>query len=307
MASGLIVSDLLLSIRRRAAIPTTAVTGSADADLLAYANEELKLFLAADILRVREEYFAFNSDATLSGTAYRVPYRAIGGKLRMVATMDDSDNIVEVLPRIEPERLVDLTGTGNLIGFYVDGGYIRLVPTATTSATQLRLAYHIRPNALASSGTQAVTAINTTTKVVTVASTTGYSTSLACDFVAGKPGYHHLADGIDLTPTATTSTTLTFATLPSTLAVGDYVCLAETTPYAQVPAEFHPVLAQRTAVRLLEAGGYAEQLGQAQKTLADMEAAVGILTTPRVDASPQKIINRYGALSGNGWRYRYGP
>jgi hypothetical protein len=298
---------LLASIRRRASIPTTSTTGGADADLLAYANEELQLRLTADIMRLREEYFAYNSDSAISGTSYRVPKRAIGGKLRGVYLLDSSSNPLEVLQRIEPERVPDYGTDQSVLGFVVEGNNVKLVPSATTTASYLRLSYHIRPNELATTGHQAITVVDTANNRVTVSSTTGFTTSTPCDLLAGKPGFHHLA--IDQTPTVVGSPagTVTFSALPSGLAVGDYLALAEKGPIPQIPAEYHPILAQRVAIKYLQAGGYLEELAGALRELEGMEAAVGVLATPRVDGSPQKIINRTGAVSGAGWRYRYGP
>ena len=294
---------LLASIRRRASIPTTATTGGANADLLAYANEEIRLRLCAQILSVREEHLVRSSDVTLtSAPSYRIPHRALGGKLRRVSLVDANGNEVE-LPRLEPERLEDFTSTGQLFGYYLRSAYVVLVPSASSTFTTLRLSYHCRPNELVASGFGIISAINTTTGVLTVDSSTGITTSTPVDLVKATSPFESMS--IDLTPTAVadgTHVTILAASLPSDLAVNDYVCLAQQSPVPQLPAEYHPILAQRSAVKYLEAQG-AEELATAQGVLEQMEASVLDLITPRVDAGCQKIINRHGALGGS-WRYR---
>jgi hypothetical protein len=296
-------TGLLASIRRRASIPTAASTGSQDADLLAYANEELRLGLVSRIIELREEYYKRDSDQTLtSATAYLMPTRALGGKLRSVALLDAAGAYLANLYEIRDERLPDFGATTTLAGYRYQGAYLVLQPTSTTatSATTLRMTYFEQPNELVtgldstSGAPRTITAVNTALKTVTMTNTTGYTTSTACDFVRASSHFESLA--IDQTPTVVAGTTLTFAALPTGLLVGDYVCLARQSPVPQVPLEFQPILAQRAACKWLEAGGYAKSLAAALTRLKSMEEDIGVLSSPRNDGSPKKIINRSNAL-----------
>ena len=308
MAIDYTTVGLLASIRRRASIPSTATTGSADADLLAYVNEELQLHMTAQLVQVREEYFLRHSDTALtSTTVYRIPTRAIAGALRNVQLLDNSGKPVVQLSRLSQEKLAEYKNQTQAVGYLVEGNNIRLYPTASWGgATTLRLSYFERPSEVVAigNGTRAITVINTGTNQVTVSSTTGFTTSTKVDFIRGTPGFETMT--IDVTPTNVASTVLTFSSLPTGLAVGDYVSLAETSPVPQLPSEFHPILAQRAAIRFLAAVNDGEQLAVARGELGRMEAALGVLTAPRVEGGPRKIFQMNGTLAGNRWRYRNG-
>ena len=298
---------LLASIRRRASIPTTSTTGSDDTALLAYVNEELQLHMAAQLVSVREEYYVRHADTALSGTSYRIPTRAIAGGLRNVQLLNSSGKPVFQLSRLSQEKLPEYADKTQTIGYLVEGNNIRLYPSASFGgATSLRLSYFERPSEIVpvQNGARPITLINTGTNTVTISSTTGFSTSLPVDFIKATPNFETIS--IDSTPSSTTSTTLTFSSLPSGLAVGDYVALAQTSPVPQLPVEFHPILAQRAAIRFLAAIGDATQLDLARQELARMEEALLTLTTPRVEGGPRKIYQWNGTVSGVRWRIRGG-
>ena len=301
------LTGLLASIRRRASIPSTSTTGSADADLLSYINEELQLHMAAQLVSVREEYYLRHSDTALSGTTYRIPTRALGGSLRNVALLDSASKPIFQLSRLSQEKLPEYADKTQTVGYLVEGNNIRLFPSGSWGgASYLRISYFERPSEVVAIGTgaRAITVVGT--QSVTVSSTTGFTTSTPVDFIRGNAGFETVA--IDLVPTNVTSTAVTFAAgvLPSGLAVGDYIALAQTSPVPQLPAEFHPVLAQRVAVRFLAAINDTVQLEVAQRELAKMENSIGILTAPRVEGGPRKIYQANGALSGARFRIRGG-
>ena len=86
---------------------------------------------------------------------------------------------------------------------------------------------------------------------------------------------------------------------------GDYVCIAEESPVPNIPTEMHPVLAQLTAVHILEAMGDTEALGNAQRRLDTMTKSVMSLVDDRVELAPKKIRPRNGALNeARGHSYR---
>lgn len=301
------LTGLLASIRRRASIPTTAVTGSDDASLIAYANEELQLHMAAQLVSVREEYYLRHSDNALSGLVYRIPTRAMGGGLRNVCFVDSSLKPIYQLSRLSQEKLPEYADKTQTVGYLVEGNNIRLYPSASYGgAAFLRLSYFERPNELVAigNGARAITQINTSTNEITVSSATGFTTSTPCDLIKSNAGFESLS--IDVTPTNVTSTVISFASLPSGLAVGDYVSLAQTSPVPQLPSEFHPVLAQRVAVRFLAAINDTTQLQVAQVELDRMQNSIGILTAPRVEGGPRKIYQWNGTLTGVRWRIRGG-
>ena len=78
---------------------------------------------------------------------------------------------------------------------------------------------------------------------------------------------------------------------------GDYVCQAEESPVPNIPTEMHPLLAQLTAVHILEALGDSEGLGNAQRRLDKMTKSVMELVDDRVELAPKKIKPRHGVLN----------
>lgn len=300
-------TGLYASIRRRASIPTTATTGGANADLLAYANEELRLNLVAEILKLREGYFKRDLDTTLvSGTtSYRLPTRAIGGKLAGVYLLDSAGAVMgDPLPEILDERQGSYASDTSLCGYRIRGQSLVLVGGTATTAVTLRQTYYERPNELVASGYATVSSLTSTT--ITTSASHGYTTSSVLDFVKATEGFESVA--IDKTPTAASGSSLTFASgvIPSDLAAGDYICVFKQSAVPQIPSEFHPILAQRVACAWLEAGGYATQLEAARGKLSAMEEAIGVLCSPRVDTGAKKLIARHSVLGSIPGRPRQG-
>jgi hypothetical protein len=303
-------TGLLASIRRRASLPNTATAGTADADLLAYANEELQLRLTAQIMSLREDYFLTHDDRPISGVRYRIPSRAIGGKLAGVYLLDAEGNVRDKLERESHSRLEDwgVGAVGNASAIHIEGNTVVLLPSASSTATTLRLSYYSRPGELVSAAL-AIPIASISGGAATVNINSGIGTSGPLDIVKSSPGFEcALTDAVaalDNTDFGTLGqSTITFASLEG-VAKGDYIAPAGTSPVPQIPLEFHAILAQRAALKALQALGDKAGVDDAKRELAEMEEAIGVLASPRIDSSPQKIINRGGALGG-GWRRRYG-
>ncbi len=140
---------LVADIRRRASLPTTSASGTADADLLALANGEMVELYAA-VLGVREEFFVTDKDyaITAAQAAYAIPTRAAGARLREVVKVD-SAGVRTNLDKMDLEDLNSLdTTSGEPTNFYLKGNKVYLYPTPSTTTGTLRLSYLRRPNRL---------------------------------------------------------------------------------------------------------------------------------------------------------------
>jgi hypothetical protein len=302
---------LLASVRRRAMLPTATAAGTEDADLLRVLNEELQSYVVPVLLSLREDFLLYDEDvATVAGTAaYRIPSRAIGGKLREAAIVTSS-GAVRNLSRIQIDELEEWgSGTGTPTAFYFKGGKLVLMPTPSTAET-LRLTYYIRPNELvAATATRVVSSVNTGTGVVTLSSAAPgtFTTGVRYDIIAGASGFEPMA--INLPASAVSGSDVTFdaADLPSGLAAGDYVCLAEQSPVAQVPAEWHPLLVQRVAAHFLEMTGFLQEAQAAGMEAGRLEEKLRTTFAPRIDGEPKIVgANGYGLMgdiqwTGGGW------
>lgn len=283
---------LIASVKRRARVPTAAATYST-ADFLAVANEQMVEYVVPLILGVREDYWTKPYDVALvDGTlSYRIPYRALMGKLREVSVLDAQGN-VNNLPRIQVNDLALST-----FGFWLQGDEVYLASdasrTVTDLGTTLRMLYHLRPNTLVeTTATTTVASFDTGARTITLAAApTGYSSATAFDIIRAKTPYDSLAH--DAMGSLSTLTITFSSALPADLAVGDYVCLPEQTPVPQMPVELHGLLAQKCAVVILESMQMLDKHAAAAKELARLESDARTVLTPRVDGESVRIFNRH--------------
>jgi hypothetical protein len=286
-------SDLLSSIKTRAMIPTNQSTLTS-ARLLALANEEVSLGLLPLIMSTREEYYVTYKDYAANLSSYEIPTRAIGMKLRDVVAINaagDERNI----PQIDPSDKEFYPSSNNQPAFYLRNNKVIFTNPPTDS---IRMYYYIRPSQLVETTAAAqVTSINTVTGAVDVSSLPAtFLASTSVDFIKASPGYETLAMDVSISSTGPTTINFTASDLPSGLAIGDWIALAGESPVVQLPYELLPILAQRVAVKSLEALGDAQGMQLAQGKLQEMERAAFTLLEPRVDASPKKIIRRDSSL-----------
>lgn len=287
--------DLITSIKMKGQIPTSQAQFTT-ANILSAADDEILSGLVPLVMSVRESYFqTYKDTAIVDGTArYRINSRAVGMKLKELAIVDANGDVYNDLGRTEVE---DQYGEG----FYFEGSEVVLRPTPTgLSSYSLRQTFFRRPGTLVLPSTcGAITAIDTTLFKVTISSTPStFTTSKSYDFVQANPGFDTLA--MDQTASTITSNVMTFTSLPTGLAVGDYVALATQSPVVQLPLELHPVLALRTAITILRSLGHETEAASKQKELEKMEERIISLLNPRIEGEPKKIIARQGVLNPGG-------
>lgn len=304
-------TDALLDTTR-----TDCLTPEADAlftntRLLSILTFEQMTTLVPQIMAVQEEYFVHVTDIPLvsTQTAYDMPERAIGKKLRDVCLVDTSGNEV-YLARVNPSdvKFYSQVNTANSNQwqevFYLQNNSVMLLPGISPQYAYLRLRYYRRPSNLCATGSAGqITVINTLTKTITVAAIPGtWVVGNTVDFIDSTPSFDSLQD--DAAITLISNQDITFAALPTGLAVGDWVALSGTTPIPQLPYEAHPILAQLGACKALEAMGDAN-VKMAWARYQQMSQSFYKVITPRTDSPAQKIVSpnniyRRG-LSGRGW------
>jgi len=322
MASYFTSSTLISDIKRRGMLPANQKTFQ-DSDFLALANEELLIGIIPTVLTLKEEYYVYSEEVSLvaSQSAYQIPYRAMGGKLRDVLYKDSSGNLNE-MTRVSPDDKVYYQSSyiaNRYIAYYIQGDEIVIVPDVGTSVTgTLVFTYFLRPNELVDEDRiSTITAISvgatTTTYTCTVPSSIvsafAADSTLKFDILQTKAG--HRIRKFDIVPTVVASTGFTFTStdLPSganAVVVGDYIAYAGECMIPQIPDELHSVLSQRVAARCVEAMGDQAGLQAANQKLAEMESKTSILVDNRVDGSPEKVTNfgsllRHSKISRRGW------
>lgn len=300
-------SLLIEGIKRRASIPENQATFQAE-DFLAFADEELLLGIVPNIMSLHEDYFLFEIDVPLvdGKTEYEIPSRAAGNKLRDLQYKPDPKTFVE-MSRI---------GIGDRFANYNDGMLVdmkryyvknnKVVVSGALSAStagQLCFIFYIKPSQLVLEDRigiiQGINDLNNgTTKIVLNAMPDNFNTSILYDVYKSESPSTILE--IDMTPLAINvverSVTFNTADIPSLLKIGDHLAQAGEATIAQIPNEFHAMLEQMVACRVLEAQGDTQGLQNAMQKLEAMTTAGGTLIANRIDDAPQKIVNRHGLL-----------
>lgn len=289
-------SDVLVaSIKRRGSIPTSQNFLRLP-DFYALINEELQSHLVPMLMSVREEYFVadYNYQIVANQTSYRIPQRAIAGKLRDVLYVPFG-GVAYQLARLDES---DATSVGwGLKGFYLQGNSVVLNPPPTVAADVLRLKHFRRPNTVTDvSAAGQVQSVNLAMNQITCVSIpTTFAVGVSCDLIKAQSGFECLQ--IDSPIVSISGATLTFSSLPTDLSVGDWVSLATESPIPQIPQELMPLLAQMVAVKCLEALGDSEGLQAAESKLGQLRSSTMEVLTPRVDGAPKKIKSGNSLIS----------
>lgn len=308
-------TNLIADISRKCFIPTSQVTFSAD-DLLAMADEELQIGVVPLVMRTREEYFVAFEDTVIQGneSGFDLPSRAIGSVLRNVTIIQNPNSqnspAERKIPQIAAEDAPYNNNFNNYLGvqsFFLRNNQVILSPDTSSfgGGITLRQYYFLRPNKLVEvNQTSQITAINANIATVNVIPSgfgSGPLFTITSDVVRSVPGFGLLAMDESLTVN-TTDLTITFTNDLSTygaggIQVGDYICLAGDSPIPQIPVELHTLLAQRTAVKILESLGDEKNLPAAAKKLEEMEKNITGLISSRVEGSAKKIVNNFSVLN----------
>lgn len=307
MAKVNTASVLIEGIKRRASIPENQATFQAE-DFLAFADEELLLGIVPNIMSLHEDYFIFEINVPLEDgkTEYEIPSRAAGNKLRDLQYKPDPKTYIE-MSRI---------GIGDRFANYNDGLLVDMkryylknnkvvVSGALSSSTggQLCFIFYIKPSQLVLEDRigiiQGINDLNNgQTKIVLNAMPDNFNTSIKYDVYKSESPSTILE--IDMVPISinVVERSVTFNTedIPALLKIGDHLSQAGEATIPQIPNEFHAMLEQMVACRVLEAQGDTQGLQNAMQKLESMTTAGGNLIDNRVDDSPQKIVNRHGLL-----------
>lgn len=285
-----LTEDLIELIKLRSMIPSSSSTFD-NSKFLLLANSVLQQRLVSDLSKVKEDFFLTSEDVSIEANIsnYGIPARAIANALKTVFYKDESGNLLK-LERVD----VDQAGGGSGLRYYILGDEIVLLPTPTASLGQIRFIFPAKPSDL----------ILTTScgKITAVASNvftidTDLSGDLAVggyvDFLCNQSPFKLWKYRSAITAISATQITVALAdvidansnVLPQ---VGDYICPSGSANIPQIPVSHHPLLAQMTAVVLLESFGDINKLQNAKATLAEMRGENGTLVKNRVENSPKK-------------------
>lgn len=289
---------LLRNWRRRSFAPVASAAGTSDQDGLEMMTEEARSRALPLIKGLREEYLVGRLDVALvAGQAiYRVPTRAAGGAIRGVTYLD-TNAVEQPLNELRSQDMRRVAVSSAVPEkYYFEGNTVVLYPTPSASAGYLRFRLAMRLGALVTAttggaghiGVVASVASNVVTLTTTAPST--FTTSTPLDLIRATPGFEYC--GVDLTPTAVSGSTVTFAavpTAPNALVAGDYVTLAGESPVLQLPPELHDFVAQCAANEALSHIGDSERLAAGVRAAEALARNFVTIPSPRDEGSFEVI------------------
>jgi hypothetical protein len=252
---------------------------------------------------LQQEFFVTRSLVPILSwvNEYGIPPRALGRKLREVKVVSPSGGRAD-FPKIAVEREQFYRASGTPFGFYFYGDKIVVVPVPQADGYSLQLWWFLGPGKLVPVS-DACTVVSFTfgpiTDDVVVSSVPAtIFVNSTVDFIQGVSGNSSYA--IDRVITAIAGTTLSFALgqVPTDIAVGDYLSIAQTAPIVQIPDPAEPYLVTLTAMEVLQAIGDFEGRDALKETRDLQDKNLKLLLEPRVEGESTPIINDYGFVGG---------
>lgn len=302
--------QFIANVKRRITIPASQALMS-DEDILAHGDHQMRVRVLPMIKSIRQEFFVVKKDqlVTINKAEYKIPHRAVGRTLRDVKMVDSTGNITVDLVQYAEEDIAYISNSGGFVrrGFYFRGDSIVIVPTPNISTLTLELWYELRPSKMVPTDYAAVVSViaGNVVTCTNVSSQFPASGAVTVDIIDNYQGNSTTA--YDLAATrAGNNFTFTLADLPDSLAVGNYLAIADTSPVVQLPEEVTVFLETLTAIRVCHAIGDFEgkQILEAEATVE--ETAMKMMLQPRITGETQKIINRDGLLRRSRFNFRRG-
>lgn len=313
--AALTTFQFLADVRRAGMIPNSATPGNTDNDILRYADLEMETRIYPLLLSNSQEYNVQTQDYNVENNKqqYRMPHRAIAGKLRDVNFI--SGAVLYPLPKIEIEQLTGWVVNQNAgipTGFFLKAGSVNLMPIPSGNGF-LRMQYFCKHgqfvfwNSTPTTGARALlTAVYSTTNqpndTVTITTAVGltFTPGLRYDIIASNPPCEHL--GINLLCVSGGNGTAVLRVDPAmaipenwqsplslNVTAGDIVALAEQMPIIPLAMDSYQLLVTRTCIAVMGALGDNERVELLEKQYGIQEKRIIQLYAPRVDGASQTV------------------
>lgn len=274
---------MISALKIKGSFPTSDDLFS-DADFLVLLNMAKNIGVHAILMRLNDEYLLQTKDYTMAAsTTYRLPTRIIS--VRDLTIVDGAGNVTPINRCFEEDR-----GSGKS-GYYIVRNSIEL--SSDLISGTLRVKYFARASKLVlTTDCGQITSIDTATNSVVVGSAPStFLNGTYIDMVQNNNPYDMMS--MDQAITTVAGTTLTFASLPTDLAVGDWICIANQSPVLMAPEELHVYLIQQALVDSL-ASKKDKAYEIAKADLLEMKDSIINMLDPRVNNSSVKM--RTGAV-----------
>lgn len=307
---------VISSIKRRITLPDAQNLFTPEA-LIAFMGDELSSTIEPLVHSVQQEYWVITHDVPLvqNQTSYTIPVRGIANGLRLITLVDNQGNEME-FPLLRPEYTASAYSwlspytTAVLCGFIIEDDHIVVFPKTVVAnpVMSIRFRYERQPSQLCSTDDAArIESING--NVVTVNNIpSDWTPDMLFDITKGTPAFPSRGDDLTISTINIGALELTFAALPASVTIGDWVSIANTSPIPQIPYQLFPYLAQCVAVLCLQSLDE-EELERAEKKLNIMKEDIQKLLQPRDMGNVQTIVNRSGLFENGaywGWNNQSG-
>ncbi len=300
---------LLASIKRRGMIPSTTETLS-DADFLAIATEEMRTYVMPALLSVNEEYgvVPYTIDIHSGVETYSLPKQASAETVRIVYYVDSTTGALTPMNRVDPEHRQDVTNDAGLPQYMMRDDIFVIVPTPTTDFTIQVNIFHRPAQLVLTSACAVVSSVSLPVTVTTAATIPAtFTVGQTVDFILNTPGFRSQLDDATLV-TGTTGTTVKVedSLVGWGIEANYYIALSGQSPVPQIPLEAHPLLAQRTTAKVLEAlGSPTDMWKRAYEVTEEMKAALVNMIQPRTIGAQKYFVNRNGPGFNGARRLRW--
>lgn len=309
-------TQILEAVKRRVTIPTSQELIS-DQDILAFGDDIMQSQIVPLLESTNQDFFVTRANILIVAgqSEYDIPYRTVGRALREIKMRWANTPLgVCNLTKIEIEEIQYYIQNSGILGFYILGDRIRLVPDVSDAYVDdniLELWYRLAPSKLILPEECCVIQswvedpILETTEITVDAVPDTITTSTEIDFIQARSG--NRVYEIDKLPIGTTLNTLTFNTVdvPLELRVGDYIALSGQAPVAtMIPNEAFPYLVTMISKYCLNSISDYEGMKMLDKDEKMQYDNLLKLVEPRVTGEPTVILNRTGLVRGNKWGQR---
>ncbi len=303
--------ELIKAIKRNVTVPVSQKTFQ-DEDFIAFLNEEMSLGLVPQIMKMKEDYLLtiVNIPIEAGLREYQIPARAVGNKLKELAYVDGNGNICEMtkvdigdLPFWNNEQ----RNNSVPYAYFIANNVINLISTFNVASGFLQFTYYMRPNQLVMlKDVGIVQSIDTITGQVFLDKVpTDFNVNKQYDVVQQISPHKCLTIDLTITGLNTVNKSVTFATVPTGLKVGDHLTLAQQSAIPQIPSDMHPILGHRAGRRCVSAQGDTEAVQVTTGMVNEFQENSMNIISDRVEDSPKKIVGNRNLIRTGISRKRY--
>ena len=283
-------TDLISSIKLQGSFPSTDSLFS-NQNYLSILDREQLATLTPLLLKLNEEYFVTEKDypVVANQSSYRIPKRAAGAQLRDVQLISTNGNVTGLTRLLEDDRTSSASGP---LGYYLKGNSVLLSPTPTTAnGDVLRLLYVRRPSkfVLPIACAQIISIDTALNQIVVSSVPSTMTTATLVDFIQADSPYDLLQ--MDASIVGVSGTTISFSSLPTDLAVNDFISLAGETCVPMLPEELIVVLVQAALCTCLSSKKDKSVELELQK-LEQLKTTFIEMLVPRVKSDDKRIVNK---------------